>query len=297
MPMQSNYSLDDLRSFCTIVKLGSFKKASDNLGMPLSTLSRRIRQLEDDLQLRLLNRDAHRVTLTHTGSQYYDRYCVLFEELNEIESDLNEEKHTAQGKIRITAPIYLGQHFLSSLFCDFLLQYPDIQLDLRFSNSLIDLEEERIDVAFRMRNSTIDDWVARQLKFTSNFLCCHPSLSLEHINHPDQLDALSKVTCFRLVPWQLDNQITGEKCDYHPVNLIRLEVDEVQMMTYAVKMGLGISYIPDYIALPMIERGELKRVLPDWQSEGQVFSMLYRDRKNMPLRVRLFIEYVLKHFA
>ena len=295
--MKSNYSLDDLRSFCTIVKLGSFKKASDHLDIPLSTLSRRIRQLEDDLQLRLLNRDAHRVTLTHTGSQYYDRYNTLFDELNGIELDLNEEKTEPKGKIRITAPIYLGKHFLRAIFCDFLLAYPDIQLDLRFSNSLIDIEKEGIDVAFRMRNPTIDDWVVRLLKFTRNVLCSHPSQSFDHITHPEQLEAFPKVTSFRLVPWQLENQRTGEKYNYHPTNLVRLEVDEIQMMTYAVKTGLGISYIPDYIALPMIERGEVKQILPDWQSEGQAFSMLYRDRKNIPLRVRLFIEYVLKHLA
>lgn len=295
--MKSNYSLDDLRSFCVIVKLGSFKKASENLGIPLSTLSRRIRQLEEDLQLRLLNRDAHRVTLTHTGSQYYNRYCTLFDELNCIELDLNEEKHQPKGKIRITAPIYLGKHFLRSIFCDFLLQYPEIQLDLRFSNNLIDIEEQGIDVAFRMRDPNIEDWVVRQLKFTRNLLCCHPSQPSEHITHPEQLEDFCKITCFRLVPWQLENQLSGEKYNYHPNNLVRLEVDEVQTMAYAVKVGIGISYIPDYIALPMIQRGELKRILPDWQSEGQAFSMLYRDRENMPLRVRIFIDFVLQHLT
>jgi len=295
--MKSNYSLDDLRSFCTIVKFGSFKKASESLGMSLSTLSRRIRQLEQDLQLRLLNRNAHRVTLTHTGTQYYNRYCSLFDELDNIELDLHEEKQQPKGKIRVASPIFLGQRFLKSIFCDFLIQYPEIQLDLRFSNNLIDIEEQAIDVAFRTRNPAIDDWVAREIKSTRNFLCCHPSQSIEHITHPKQLRELDKITCFRLTPWQLENQLTGEKCDYNPDNFVRLEVDEIQMMTYAVKSGVGISYIPDYLALPLIEKGELKRLLPDWQSEARTFSMLYRDRKNIPLRVRLFVEFVLKHFT
>lgn len=267
------------------------------MGMALSTLSRRIRQLEKDLALRLLNRDAHRVTLTHTGEQYYHRYSALFEELNSIERDLGDEKDRPKGKIRISAPIYIGKHFLSAIFCEFLLQYPEIQLDLRFSNELIDVEEQGIDVAFRMRNPTIDNWVVRQLKCTHNLLCCHPSQHVEHLNHPDQLDNCHKITSFRLVPWQLDNQMTGERCNYEPNHLVRLEVDEVEMMVNAVKKGLGISYIPDYIALPLIKQGELKRVLSDWQSEEQRFSMLYRDRKNMPHRVRLFIEYALQHFA
>tara|TARA_R110001583_G_scaffold41314_1_gene131524 strand:- start:862 stop:1416 length:555 start_codon:yes stop_codon:yes gene_type:complete len=184
--MKSNYSLNDLRCFCIIVKLGSFKKASEKLNMPLSTLSRRIRQLEKDLQLRLLNRDAHRVTLTNTGSKYYHRYHTLFEELDCIEQDLSEEKDQPKGKIRIAAPIFLGKHFLSPIFCDFLSQYPDIQLDLRFSNDLIDIEEQAIDIAFRTRDPAIDDWVVRQLKFTRNLLCCHPKHAVEHITHPKQ---------------------------------------------------------------------------------------------------------------
>lgn len=119
--MKLNYSLDDLRYFCIIAALGSFKKASESLDIPLSTLSRRIRKLEDDLQLRLLDRNAHRVTLTHVGSEYYERYRLLFVEANHIELALSQEKNKAKGVIRITAPIYLGKQILGAIFCDFLL--------------------------------------------------------------------------------------------------------------------------------------------------------------------------------
>ena len=294
--MKSNYSLDDLRCFCIIVKLGSFKKASENLNMSLSTLSRKIRQLEKTIQLRLLNRDAHRVTLTHIGRIYYDRYSAIFDEIDHIDTDLYEEKNQPRGKIRIAAPIYLGKYLLSDIFCDFLLEYPEIQLDLRLSNDLIDIEKLGVDIAFRVRNPNVDNWIVRQLMFTRNFLCCHPDQALDHLTHPEQIEDVAKITCFRLVPWQLENQITGEKCNYQPNNFVQLEVDEIQMMTLAVKAGVGISYIPDYIASPMIERGEIKRIMPNWQSEGQAFSILYRDRKNIPLRVRLLIEHTLKYF-
>lgn len=295
--IKSNYSLDDLRCFYVIAQMGNYKKASQHLGMPLSTLSRRIRHLEDDLKLRLLNRDAHRVTLTHIGQRYYHRCHTLFDELNDIELDLHKEKDQPSGKIRITAPIYSGKAFLSAIFSAFLLKYPEIQLDLRFSNTLIDIEKQGIDIAFRMRNPTIENWVVRELKLTRNILCCSSDQSLDDIKHPEQLNSHTKITCFRLVPWKLENAETGEKCEYYPRDSVRLEVDEIQMMTYAVKKGIGISYIPDYLALPMIERGELKRVMPNWQSEEQAFSMLYRDRENIPLRVRLFIDYVLAHFS
>ncbi|MEL0633947.1 LysR family transcriptional regulator [Pseudoalteromonas carrageenovora] len=295
--MATNYSLDDLRYFCTIVKLGSFKKASLSLDMSLSTLSRRIRLLEQALQLTLLNRDAHRVTLTHTGELYYERYHKLFDELECIEQALNDEKDQPKGKIRISAPIYMGKHFLSAIFCDFLLQYPDIQLDLRFSNNLIDIEKEGIDIAFRVRNPAIDNWVIRELKLTHNILCTHLNHDYQSIVHPEQLEKQPKVTCVGLVPWQLKNQQTSEEYSFNPNTHVRLEVDEIQMMKQAVESGVGISYIPDYIALPLIEAGKLKRILPDWKSNGQPFSILYRDRKQIPYRVRLLIEHTLLHFT
>lgn len=295
--MASNYSLDDLRYFCTIVKLGSFKKASENLGLSLSTLSRRIRLLEQNLQLTLLTRDAHRVTLTHTGELYYERYCKLFDEFDEIEQALSDEKSQPKGKIRISAPIYIGRHFLSAIFCDFLLQYPDIQLDLRFSNDLIDLEKQAIDIAFRTRNPTIDNWVVRELKLTRNMLCCHPNQSVHSITHPAQLEEHPKVICVGLTPWRLRNKLTNETYDFQLNKQVRFEVNEIQMLKYAVEAGIGMSYIPDYIALPLISSGRLKHVLPDWQSDGQSFSMLYRNRKQIPYRVRLLIEYTLQHFS
>ncbi|MBH0045850.1 LysR family transcriptional regulator [Pseudoalteromonas sp. NZS11_1] len=295
--MAASYSLDDLRYFCTIVKLGSFKKASISLDMSLSTLSRRIRLLEQALQLTLLNRDAHRVTLTHTGELYYDRYRKLFDEVECIEQALCDEKDQPKGKIRICAPIYIGKHFLSAIFCNFLLQYPDIQLDLRFSNNLIDIEKEGIDIAFRVRNPAIDNWVIRELKLTHNVLCAHLNHDYQSITHPKQLEEQPKVTCVGLVPWQLKNQQTSEEYSFNPNTHVRLEVDEIQMMKQAVESGVGISYIPDYIALPLIKTGKLKHILPDWQSKGQPFSMLYRDRKQIPYRVRLLIEYTLQHFT
>ncbi|MBH0043277.1 LysR family transcriptional regulator [Pseudoalteromonas sp. SWXJZ10B] len=295
--MAANYSLDDLRYFCTIVKLGSFKKASISLDISLSTLSRRIRLLEQALQLTLLNRDAHRVTLTHTGELYYDRYRKLFDEVECIEQALCDEKDQPKGKIRICAPIYMGKHFLSAIFCDFLLQYPDIQLDLRFSNNLIDIEKEGIDIAFRVRNPAIDNWVIRELKLTHNILCTHLNHDYQSITHPKQLEEQPKITCVGLVPWQLKNQHTNEEYSFNPNTHVRLEVDEIQMMKQAVESGVGISYIPDYIALPLIKAGKLKHILHDWQSKGQPFSMLYRDRKQIPYRVRLLIEHTLQHFT
>lgn len=293
--MKPSYSLDDLRCFCAIARSGSFKDAAQSLGMPLSTLSRRIRQLETDLQLRLLNRDAHRVSLTSTGEQYFQRSAVLFDELNDIDDALNRDKSQPQGKIRISAPINAGSQFLRTIFYNFLLQYPDVQLDLRFSNSLIDIEADGIDVVFRVGAPAVENWIARPLKNIHFILCSHPDYDISNISTPDKLYGHPSIICNPITPWQLVHKESGEEFDYHPQKNVKLEVDEILMLTHAVKIGLGIGYVPDYFARPMIAQGEVNHVLPDWHSKARTLFMLYRDRDHLPMRVRLLIDFVIEH--
>lgn len=295
--MKSNYSLDDLRCFCWVARCGSFKAAAQSLAMPLSTLSRRIRQLEADLQLRLLNRDAHRVVLTRIGEQYFQRSASLFDELNNIDEALHRDKYQPQGKIHICAPINAGSYFLRTLFYTFLQQYPDIQLDLNFSNSLIDIEAEGIDVAFRVGNPVVENWVVRPLKDIYFMLCAPPDADVADITTPDDLRCHDSIICRPMIPWQLVHKETGATCEYHPHQNVRLEVDEILMLIDGVKAGLGIGYIPDYFALPLVAQGEIQHVLPDWRSQARTLSMLYRDREYLPMRVRLFIEFIIERFV
>ncbi|GAA0837980.1 LysR family transcriptional regulator [Marinomonas arenicola] len=294
--MKPRYSLDDLRCFCSIAHLGSFKNAAQSLGMPLSTLSRRIRQLELDLQLRLLNRDAHKVVLTSTGKHYFQRFASLFDEIDEIDIGLHQDKYRPQGKIRISSPINLGSQLLRTIFYDFLIKYPDIQLDLSSSNSLIDIEEEAIDVVFRVGDPVVENWVARPLKDIHFILCAHPNFDIADIAKPENLSGHASIICRPMTPWYLVQKETGESFDYYPHKNVRLEVDEILMLTHAVKAGLGIGYVPDYFAQPMIEQGEIKHVLPDWHSKARTLFMLYRDRDHMPMRVRLFIDFAMAYF-
>ncbi|WP_131912136.1 LysR family transcriptional regulator [Celerinatantimonas diazotrophica] len=295
--MKSNYSLDDLRCFCWVARCSSFKEAAQSLDMPLSTLSRRIRQLESDIGLRLLNRDAHRVVLTRIGEQYFQRSSPLFDELHDIDEALHRDRYQPQGKIRICAPINAGLYFLRNLFYEFLQQYPEIQLDLHFSNSLIDIEAEGIDVAFRVGNPMVENWVVRPLKDIYFMLCAHPDAEVADIATPEDLRGHDTIICRPMLPWRLVHKESGQACEYYPHQDARLEVDEILMLTHGVKTGLGIGYIPDYFALPMVAQGEIQHVLPDWRSQARTLSMLYRDRDHLPMRVRLFIEFIIEHFA
>ncbi|MCE0494681.1 LysR family transcriptional regulator [Vibrio salinus] len=294
--MKSRYSLDDLFYFCAVAKSTSFKKAADELGIPLSTLSRRINKLESEIKVRLLNRDSHRVTLTNTGSSFYNRYKDIFDDLTNIDDDLHKEKSHPAGKIKITAPINASYQYLKDVFYSFLHEYADIRIDLRISNQLLDIESEGIDVVFRVGCPVVQNWISRPLKDIHFILCSSPGMDTSGLCTPKDLVNFPAVLCDPMTTWQLEHAETGEQFSYQPTSHIRFETNDIEMLSRSVKQGLGIGYLPDYHALPIIESGEIKRVLPEWFSKPRTLYMLYRDRDNLPLRVRLLIDYVLTHF-
>jgi len=294
--MKFNYSLDDMRCFCAVAQHGSFKQAAIVLEMPLSTLSRRVAKLEEDLAIRLLNRDAHRVKLTHSGQRYYERSLPLFEELNDVAMCLLQDKIQAKGTIRISAPVNFGVHVLAQHFHSFLNKYPDIHFDLRLSNQHIDIEEEAIDIAFRVGDHNAEHWIGRHLTNIRFVICGSVDLDLSSIKAPSDLDGFPSILCEPISIWKLQHILSGEKQTHKPSNNIRLKVDDISLLTRAIQDGLGIGFIPDYHAQPLLDSGLIQQILPDWSNQPRGCEMLYRDRENIPYRVRLFIDFMLQRF-
>ncbi len=227
----------------------------------------------------------------------FERAAGLFDELNAISDDLLGEKQQPKGKIRVSAPINAGKQFLRAVLFDFMRAYPDIQLDLSFSNTLIDIEGEGMDVVFRVGNPVVEDWIARPLRNIHFIVCASPDSDYGEIWSPTDLMGKPVVLCHPMTVWQLEHNTTGEAYDYQATTGIRAEVDEIEMLTHAVQAGFGMGYIPDYSALPLINEGALQRVLPEWQSQARTLFLLYRDREHVPLRVRLLVEFVLARFV
>lgn len=295
--MKFNYSLDDMRSFCAVVRYGSFRQASIMLDMPLSTLSRRVAKLEADLALRLLNRDAHRVQLTHAGQQYYKSSAHLFDELENVACCLLQDKNEAKGTIRISAPVNFGSDILAPHFNAFLKQYPDIHLDLRLSNQTIDIDAQAIDVAFRIGEHSANHWIGRQLTNIRFMICAASDIDVSDIQTPNDLAEYPTVLCPPMFTWHLQHRITGEVQTHQPTNNIRLKVDNISLLTGAIADGIGLGFIPDHDAQPLITSGGLQQVLPDWNNQPRGCQMLYRDRDNMPHRMHLLIDFILKRFS
>ena len=292
--MKLNYSLDDMRLFWVVAQQGSFKLAAEYLAIPPSTLSRRINLLEQSLGLRLLHRDAHRLNLTATGQIYLERCGPLFNELNQVSGELNAEKHQAIGKLRISAPINTTYRWLGASLNAFQLKYPKIDIDLSLSNLNIDVSESAIDVAFRVGESSHPDWIARPLTSISFVLCASAALAdWQQISTLAMLDNFPMIVAKPVTVWRLQHKMTRQNCEYQPRMNVKLAVDDMSIACQAVVAGLGVGLLPVSMARDYIERGELVQLLPELEGVSRFAYLMYRNRDNIPLRVRLLIDFML----
>jgi len=297
--MKLNYSLDDLRLFWIVVQKASFTKAASDLGMPLSTLSRRINHLEQTLQLRLLNRNAHQIKLTGTGQLYFDRCDALFNEFESISSELLAEKREASGKIVIAAPNNLTKQWLGKALNKFMLLYPKIKIDLSLSNNNIDIIDQSIDIAFRGGESAIPEWIARPLYQQQFILCASRQQKQWHtLKHPTELSQLPLILGKPMRCWKLINAQSEEMFEYEPSSEnIQFSVDDVRAVGQAVADGLGVALLPEFIAKPLINEGSVKQIMSDWVGHKFPIYMIYRDRSNQPYRLRLLIDFIIKNYT
>ncbi|WP_337879946.1 LysR family transcriptional regulator [Rheinheimera sp.] len=292
--MQLKYSLDDLRLFWLVAQAGSFRAAAEQLAMPPSTLSRRINALEQSLGLRLLHRDAHRISLTGTGQQYLARCGPLFHELQDIAGDMQADKQQPVGLIRLTAPANTMHRWLAAALQQFQLMHPKIELDIRLSNWVLDVGEHAIDLAIRVGEPKLQGWIARPLTLVQSVLCASSCQShWRQITHPAELVDYPLVISNPVRQWRLTHQGSGELFEYRPQGNIRLAVDDLNSAQQAIEAGIGIGYLPQRVVEEQISRGLLLPVAPDWRGPLRHTYLLYRDRDNQPLRLRLLIEHLL----
>lgn len=293
--MKPNYSLDDMRLFWLVAKAGSFRQAAEVVGIPPSTLSRRINALEQALGLRLLHRDAHRINLTGTGQQYFERCGPLFNELNDISGDLHAEKHEPAGALRVAVPVNTMYRWLATALNQFQLRYPKIDLDIRMSNWVIDVGEQAIDLAIRVGEPALQGWIARPLTNVQSLLCASSQAVQWHqITHPSELVHYPLVVSSPINVWRFEHQHSEQQFEFRPQGNVRLSVDDMNIAMQAVAAGVGIGYLPRRVVFEHMQQGELVALAPDWQGPLRKTYLLYRDRDNQPLRLRLLIEHLLQ---
>ncbi|GAA6134113.1 LysR family transcriptional regulator [Oceaniserpentilla sp. 4NH20-0058] len=287
------FDLNEIAIFVKVVDAGSFTGAAKSLGLPKSTVSRKITQLEERLGVRLLQRTTRTLSLTDTGSAYYNQCSRIIGDVEEANIAVTEMQSKPQGLLRITAPMLFGAEVLSDLVAEFLQGNPEIQLEIVLTDQPLDLIQEGIDVAFRVGQLADSSLIARSLGNIKVITCASPEYLKKHgsPNHPNDLSQHTTVNWNPVNSWEYD---TPEKIsiDLKP----KVKVNDVLSMRKMALNGLGIARLPAFLCADDIKAGRLKPVLCNWSYKSTPIHALYPSNRHLSVKVRSFVDFIVEEF-
>ena len=282
--------LDDIVIFVKAAQYASISRAARSLGMPISTVSRRLSALESQLGVTLLRRTTRRVGLTAQGREYFNQCQEPLNQLQEAERVLTEAQEKPEGMLRITVPVVLGQTPFLELLSGFLKAHPRIRIDLFITNAFLDLIAENVDVAIRfgdMRDSSV---VAARIGRSVRYVVAAPEY-LQDREPPSEPSDLERHECVMLhaknneAAWDL---VSGRRKVRILVSGPITSHDFNTVSTFVLR-GHGVGLLPSTHCDEEIARGRLVRLLPKWASPPIPVFAVYPSRKFLPLRLTLFL--------
>lgn len=294
---QSGELMNKLRAiqlFVRLADLGSFTRVAEQTNSSKSLISKEISRLEDDLGARLLHRSTRNVQLTHAGEGYLQRAREILSKLDDADNFVHDLQQDLRGRLKINAPMALGITDLSTLFADFMLAHPDIELDIHLSDENVDLVEQGFDLGFRASSTPIDsNYVGRPLTSFAYKVCASPIYLKKHpaIVLPNDL---SQHNCFVYSYFQGKNVWPIE--DGVKVNG-RLRVNSTLFMMEGIRRGLGIGFIPDFVCQSAIDKGDIIEILTKAKRPNLTLYALYPARHFVPAKLVQCIEYLEQWFA
>ncbi|WP_275725735.1 LysR family transcriptional regulator [Vibrio furnissii] len=293
--------LPDLATFILVVNEGSFTAAANKLGVTPSALSKLITRLELALSVKLFERTTRKLIITQAGQKVYDQ-CLVMVNAAQQAVELSSSDHTEpSGALTVAAPEAFLNSVLQPFVVPFLKKHPQIQLKLRAADGEIDLFKHNIDVAFKLTDKPDENLVLRELCKTNLVLCASPDYLAERgtPKHPTQL---TEHDCLYLAETDKDHLWDFLKDDeFHTVPVSgRYAVNHSQMRLNGVKNGLGIGIFHDFVVQDALAEGKVVQLLKDWTIKSNyhgAIAMQYAQTKYMPARLRVFIDYVMKHLS
>ena len=288
---------DDLRLFLAVARAESLSGAGKQLRLDPATLGRRIARLEEALGVRLFDRTTRSVQLTADGAAYYPRVVRLLADLEDADASLSSALAAPRGRLRVDVPSPLASLVLIPALPAFHAQYPDIQLHLGVSDRVVDMVSDKVDCVVRGGTLTNPSLIARHVGDLVLRVYAAPSyLQLRGVpQHPTELEGphhhtvgfvwarTGKPLPFAMRRGQEQVQAQGRYV---------CAVDDGNAYLAAGLAGLGVLWLPDYMARAHVEAGALKPLFADWQMEAMPMSVAYPPHRHVSAKLRVFIDWV-----
>lgn len=290
--------LNDAFYFVQIVEKGGFSAAARSLNIPKSRLSRRLRRLEDDLSVRLLQRTSRIVTTTEVGKEYYRHAKDALARFEIAEAAVRRKTNTIEGTVTVACSVGMAQFALDQILPRFLQDNPRVIVVQRASNQMEDLIKDGVDVAIRGHMDTLPDssLIQTRLARVEWHLFCSPKFH-DTLDQADDPIALANYPALVLGrpgathQWSLtggDGQTASVPCR------VRFASDDMSTLKNAAALSLGLVALPAYVCRSEVEAGSLVRVLPDWTAGHPQISLLMPSRRGLLPAIEAFLHHT-KH--
>jgi DNA-binding transcriptional LysR family regulator len=291
-------SLDDATVLVRVVEQGSFAGAARLLGVPRSTVSRRISALEERLGVRLLQRTTRRLALTDAGAAYFERAGRAVQELADAEAAVSELGADPQGKLRVTAPIDFGTLYLPALVTEFCRRHPKVEFELDLGARPADLVREGFDLAFRGGTLPDSSLVARKLGEVRRVLFASPAYLAER-GRPETPADLALHHCLRFTndPSPARFRLQGPEGETSVATQGPLACNDFSFLRGAVIAGLGIALLPSFLCAEDVAAGRVEPVLPSYRGDSAKMHLLYPTGRHLPAKTRVFRDFILERLT
>lgn len=283
--------LHAMQVYVRVAQLGSFSKAADDLDLSRAAVSESVAALEKHIGVRLLARTTRRVTPTSEGQEYLQRCLRILGEIEAADEAARGARAKPQGLLRVDVPTAFGRILLLPALPQFVKRYPDLDLEVRFNDRVIDLVAERVDVAVRVGTVRPPNYVARRISTTRRVVVGSPGYfaAAGRPQKPEDLKSHRLVGLLngatgRTIEWEFKGR-TVPKLRYSPV----FNLAEAQLA--AAIVGTGLAQTIDLMAGEQIGRGKLETVLDDYVGDGPPISLVHLQSAQRSAKVRVFADF------
>ncbi|MCR8924027.1 LysR family transcriptional regulator [Dasania sp. GY-MA-18] len=287
-------SFEGIIEFVAVAESQGFSAAAKQLGCSTSHVSRQVARLEQRLGSALFARTTRLVSLTSTGAAYYQQCKDLVVGLQQANEQVNQQQFYLNGTLRVSGAGTFVEQFVAPALMTFAQQHPGLNIDMDFNSRIVNFVEDGIDFAVRYGKLADSGLVARKLVDRPMMAAASPSYLQAH-GTPTQPSHLHKHSCIisNNEHWLFEQ---GGITDSIKVSG-RWRSNNAHTVVQACEQGLGIAYMPKSSFIRPIELGKLKPVLEPFWSKGASSWIVYQNRRFLPMRARLAIDYLLQHFA
>lgn len=289
---------ENMNAFIRVVEVGSISGAADNLGVAKSAVSRRLKELEEHLGVELFHRTTRRMNLTDTGRAFYHQSVRILEDVLEAELATSQVHGALKGSLKVALPSSFGLMHMGAAINEFSKEHPQIEFELDFNDRMVDLMQERFDIAIRLAKLPDSSLIARHLAPIRTVMCASP-IYIEEMGAPQSPNELINHRClvYNLLRdfdyWYLtDTKGKETKIKIHPF----LKASTGEFLRDAAVEGMGIVIVPSFIAYKEIERGNLVPILKEYKPPQIDAYAIYPQTRHLSLRVRAFVDFLVQRF-